>query len=88
MTSAANQQYVDEVTRTAIVTGGSRGIGLAIAKRLAEDGARVVIAARSEEDALEAAAAIVAAGGEAIAVACDVRSKPAVERLVARTLER
>lgn len=74
--------------RSAIVTGGSRGIGLAIAKRLAEDGDRVVIAARSGEDAQQAADAIVANGGEAMAVVCDVRSASDVERLVAETLER
>lgn len=74
--------------RTAIVTGGSRGIGQAIAARLARDGARVVIAARSGEDADKAAARIAGDGGKAIAVACDVRSAGDIERLVARALER
>ena len=73
--------------RTAIVTGGSRGIGRAIAARLAADGARVVVAARSEEDAERAAAEIRSRGGEAMAVACDVRDADDVADLVARTLE-
>lgn len=74
--------------RTAIVTGGSRGIGQAIARGLAEKGARVVIAARSASDAEQASSEIAAAGGEAVAVACDVRSSSGIERLVAETLAR
>ena len=74
--------------RAAIVTGGSRGIGQAIAQRLARARARVVIAARSVDDAERAAAQIAAEGGDATAVACDVRSPSDVERLAARTLER
>jgi NAD(P)-dependent dehydrogenase (short-subunit alcohol dehydrogenase family) len=72
--------------RVAIVTGGSRGIGRAIAMRLAQDGARVVIAARSAPDAEQVAAEIIDAGGVALAVACDVRAKAEVEWLVAQTL--
>ena len=73
--------------QTAIVTGGSRGIGKAIADRLANAGARVVVAARSEEAARRAAAEIVERGSEALGVACDVRVASAVDHLVERTLE-
>jgi NAD(P)-dependent dehydrogenase (short-subunit alcohol dehydrogenase family) len=75
------------VDRAAIVSGGSRGIGKAIAARLAEAGARVVVAARSEDSARVAAAEIAGRGGEALGVACDVRVARDVEHLVARTLE-
>ena len=74
--------------QTAIVTGGSRGIGEAIAMRLAHDGARVVVAARTAEDADRVVAGIASADGEALAVTCDIRLRADVERLVARTLER
>jgi NAD(P)-dependent dehydrogenase (short-subunit alcohol dehydrogenase family) len=74
--------------RSAIVTGGSRGIGQAIARRLARDGASVVVAARSVDDAERAAAEIAADGGGSMAVGCDVREVAQIERLVAATRER
>lgn len=58
--------------RVALVTGGNRGIGRGIAERLAGDGARVVLTARSADAAEAAAAEIRAAGGDARGVALDV----------------
>jgi 3-oxoacyl-[acyl-carrier protein] reductase len=68
--------------RTALVTGASQGIGEAIARRLAEQGARVVLAARNEEKLKDLAARIDEAGGSAIPLVLDV-SQPATlaERL-------
>lgn len=70
--------------RVAIVTGGTRGIGLAIARTLAQGGAGVVVAARREDDVARVAGEL---GPPALGVACDVRRIEDCERLVARTVE-
>ena len=81
--------------KTLFVTGGSRGIGLAIALRAARDGANVAIAAKTSEPhpKLEgtihtAAAAIEAAGGKALPLVCDIRDDAQVEDAVAQTVAR
>ena len=81
--------------KTLFVTGASRGIGLAIAKRAARDGANIVIAAKTAEanpklpgTIHSAAAEIEAAGGRALALQTDIRDEAnvlaAVEQAVAR----
>lgn len=65
------------VSGTAIVTGGSKGIGRAIAERFIDDGADVVICSRTEEEVKNTAEEIGAVG-----VACDVTDEDAVENLV------
>jgi NAD(P)-dependent dehydrogenase (short-subunit alcohol dehydrogenase family) len=73
---------------TAIVTGGNRGIGYAIAEGLAEAGANVVVANRDAESGRAAAADIAGATGtETLAVPADVTDEAAVEALVAETVE-
>lgn len=74
--------------KTALVTGGSRSIGAAIAKRLAADGAAVAITySASPEKAAEVVRAIEAAGGRALAVAADAGDPAAVRAAVAKTVE-
>jgi citronellol/citronellal dehydrogenase len=84
----------DLAGRTLFVTGGSRGIGLAIAKRAAADGANVAIAAKTVEPHPKlpgtlstAAAEIEAAGGRALPLPCDIRFEEQVRAAVARTVE-
>jgi glucose 1-dehydrogenase len=74
--------------KVALVTGGSSGIGLAIAVRLASDGASVAVTARRLEQLEQATARIVGQGGRASAHRCDVGSSAEVEALVAAVLER
>lgn len=64
--------------RTALVTGGGRGIGAATAKLLAGQGAAVVVAARSEEEISSVAEEISASGGRAIAIRLDVTDEESV----------
>src|SRR5690606_41346118 len=68
--------------RTALVTGSTRGLGLAIAKRLAAEGAFVAVSGRSEEQARRVAEEIVAAGGRAVGIAADVADPESAEALV------
>jgi citronellol/citronellal dehydrogenase len=78
--------------RTLLITGGSRGIGLAIALRAARDGANVAIAAKTTEPnpklpgtIYTAAADIEKAGGKALPIPCDIRDEAAVRSAVAAT---
>jgi 3-oxoacyl-[acyl-carrier protein] reductase len=70
-----------------IVTGGSRGIGRAIARRLASEGGKVVIAARDRSTLESAAREIISAGGEATAVPMDLRSPDAPGALARAALD-
>ena len=79
--------------KTLFITGASRGIGLAIAKRAARDGANIVIAAKTTEPNPKlpgtihsAAAEIEAAGGRALAVQTDIRDEASVLSAVARAV--
>ena len=72
--------------QVAVITGSSRGIGRAIAERMAEHGARVVVSSRSAEACEPVAAGIRAQGGEALVVPCHIGRKPELQALVDRTL--
>jgi 3-oxoacyl-[acyl-carrier protein] reductase len=76
------EQMADK--RTAIVTGAGRGIGAAIALRLANDGNRVAVIDLREEDTAHTVNAIIKAGGEALGVGADVSNEDAVTAAVAR----
>ena len=81
--------------KTAFITGATRGIGKAIALRLAKEGANIVIAAKTVEEnpklggtIFSAAAEIEAAGGKALAVQCDIRFEDQIQNAVAKAIEK
>ena len=80
--------------KTALITGCTRGIGLAIGERFAADGANIVIIGKTTEPhpklegtVFTAAAAIERAGGKALPLACDIRDPEAIAEAVGKTVE-
>lgn len=72
--------------RVAIVTGGAKGMGRAIAERFAKEGAKVTVADIDLVEAEATIAAIRAAGGEGLAIKCDVTDSAQVQEMVERTV--
>jgi gluconate 5-dehydrogenase len=80
-------QLFDLKGKTALVTGGSRGLGLQMAHALGEQGARVVISSRKASDLETAAAELKAAGIDAHWVAADCSKEADIQRLADETLQ-
>ena len=70
--------------KTVLVTGGSRGLGLVLAREFANNGARVAICARDAEELEQATDDLAGRGAEVIAIACDVRNRNEVENMMNR----
>jgi gluconate 5-dehydrogenase len=85
---ASLKELFDLSGRVALVTGGSRGLGLQIAEALGEAGARVVLAARKQHELDGAVAHLAGLGVAAFAVATDLRSPEAAEALAGEVMER
>jgi NAD(P)-dependent dehydrogenase (short-subunit alcohol dehydrogenase family) len=76
----------DLTGKTALITGSSKGIGRAIAERMAEHGARVVISSRKAEACEAVAAGIIAKGGEAVVIPANIGHKAQLQGLVDQTI--
>jgi NAD(P)-dependent dehydrogenase (short-subunit alcohol dehydrogenase family) len=74
--------------RVALVTGGSRGLGLLLARELGRDGCRLAICARDVAELAQARADLEGRGVETLAVPCDVTDRAAVDRLVGEVTDR
>jgi len=82
------QELFNLAGKTALITGGSRGLGLQIAEALGEQGAKLVLTSRKQADLDEAVAHLQARGIDASAIAADVSREAAIAPLVAETLKR
>lgn len=83
----SNPGLFDLSGKVAIITGSSRGIGRAIALRMAQHGAKVVVSSRKAEACETVAAEIRQVGGEAIVVPCNVSDKTQLQALVDATVK-
>ena len=81
-------QLFDLRGQTALVTGGSRGLGLQMAEALGEAGAKIMLTSRKAKDLEEAAAALQDKGIDARWIAADASQPADIERVVAETMER
>ena len=77
-----SRRRFDFADKVVLITGGSRGLGLVLARQLAEEGARVAICARNSEELKRARLDLESRGAQVFAVVCDVRSQQEVEEMV------
>jgi NAD(P)-dependent dehydrogenase (short-subunit alcohol dehydrogenase family) len=82
------QELFDLNGKTALVTGGSRGLGLQIAEALGEQGAKIVLTSRKQSELDEAVVHLKQRGIDASAIAADLAQEAAIAPLVAETLQR
>ncbi len=86
--STSLRQLFDLTGKTALVTGGSRGLGLQIAEALGEAGAKVLLTSRKASDLEEAAATLQAKGIDTRWIAADASQPAEIQRVVAQSMER
>ncbi len=83
-----SRHAIDFTGRTVVITGGSRGLGLVIARQFADGGARVCLLARNEEELRRAKEQLVRRGAEdVLALTCDIRDQESINRAVRRIVE-
>src|SRR3954453_14708653 len=81
-------RWIDLHGRTVLITGGSRGLGLVLARQLAARGARLAICSREPDELQRASDDLTAQGAEVVAVPCDVTDQEQVEMMVRTVLDR
>ena len=82
------KELFDLTGKTALVTGGSRGLGLQIAEALGEQGAKIILSSRKQSDLDQAVAHLKQRGISAGAIAADLSQEAAIAPLVAETIKR
>jgi len=84
---ARERNRIDFAGRVVVITGGSRGLGLLMARRFGAEGARLALLARDEEELQRAEQELTAGGTEVLSVPCDVRDQNSVQDAMGRVLE-
>ena len=87
-TAVRHSRWFDFAGKSVLIMGGSRGLGLVLARQLVSQGAKVSMCARTEDDVQHAADELRANGGDAIGLTCDVRIPAEVEAVVDEVLAR
>jgi NAD(P)-dependent dehydrogenase (short-subunit alcohol dehydrogenase family) len=82
------RDYASFSNSIVVITGGSRGLGLAIAREFAKEGARLALLARDDEELERARQDILARGAEVITISCDVRDEAQVNGAIDQVVER
>ncbi|MEO8522991.1 MAG: SDR family oxidoreductase, partial [Acidobacteriota bacterium] len=85
---ARGRRAISFAGRVVVITGGSRGLGLVIARQLAAEGARLCLLARDEGELDPARVELAAAGAEVLTISCDVRRRADVRAAIDAVLER
>lgn len=85
---ARARRAIDFAGRVVVITGGSRGLGLVLARQLAAEGAHLCLLARSEDELARAREDLAGSSGELLTISCDVRRRADVRAAVATILER
>lgn len=78
----SKRRRYDFKDKTVLITGGSRGLGLVLARQFAEEGARIAICARDEGELERAKADLENLGGEILTLTCDIRNQSDVNRMI------
>jgi NAD(P)-dependent dehydrogenase (short-subunit alcohol dehydrogenase family) len=86
--AARKRRRIDLRDKVVVVTGGSRGLGLVLARELVSEGARVAICARDEAELDRARTQLERSGADVLPVVCDVTSRDQVDAMLARVRER
>ena len=82
------QRFLQLAGRSVLITGGSRGLGLVMAREFAGHGARLALCARDAEELERASGELASAGAEVIAIPCDVTRPDEVEAMIGQVLDR
>ncbi len=85
---ARARRAIDFAGRVVVITGGSRGLGLVLARQLAAEGANLCLLARSEDELARAREDLAGSPGEVLTISCDIRRRADVRAAVATILER